>query len=55
MGKTPGSALDPGMGQGRNALYLAAHGWRVTGVDLSDTAIGWPKRKLRGEASSSTP
>jgi SAM-dependent methyltransferase len=35
----PGAALDVAMGQGRNALYLAAHGWRVTGVDISDEGI----------------
>ena len=27
------------MGQGRNALYLASRGWKVTGVDFSDEAI----------------
>jgi SAM-dependent methyltransferase len=35
----PGAALDVGMGQGRNALYLASRGWRVTGVDLSDEGV----------------
>jgi hypothetical protein len=35
---TPGSALDLAMGQGRNALYLASEGWRVTGVDFSAEA-----------------
>jgi 2-polyprenyl-3-methyl-5-hydroxy-6-metoxy-1,4-benzoquinol methylase len=39
-GRTPGSALDIGMGQGRNALLLAAEGWAVTGFDLSDVAVG---------------
>jgi SAM-dependent methyltransferase len=38
-GVKPGAALDVAMGQGRNALYLAAHGWRVTGVDFSDEGI----------------
>lgn len=32
----PGTALDVAMGQGRNALYLASRGWKVTGVDFSD-------------------
>jgi SAM-dependent methyltransferase len=32
-GVTPGDALDVGMGQGRNALFLARAGWRVTGFD----------------------
>lgn len=38
-GRKPGTALDIGMGQGRNALYLATQGWAVTGVDLSDVAV----------------
>ena len=32
----PGTALELAMGQGRNALYLASQGWKVTGVDISD-------------------
>lgn len=32
----PGHALDVGMGQGRNAIYLAQQGWEVTGIELSD-------------------
>jgi SAM-dependent methyltransferase len=32
---TPGAALDIGMGEGRNARYLASLGWDVTGIDLS--------------------
>jgi SAM-dependent methyltransferase len=35
----PGSALDLACGPGRNALYLAQHGWRVTAVDGSRIAI----------------
>src|SRR5512137_490335 len=35
----PGRALDLGMGQGRNAVALAAKGWDVTGVDVSGEAI----------------
>ena len=38
-GLTPGTALDAGMGQGRNSVYLAGHGWKVTGFDLSGEAI----------------
>lgn len=37
-GRTPGDALDAAMGQGRNAVYLAAQGWKVTGFDVS--AVG---------------
>ena len=39
-GWTPGSALDIGCGEGDDALWLAARGWEVTGVDLSPTAVG---------------
>jgi SAM-dependent methyltransferase len=35
----PGLALDLACGPGRNALYLAEHGWRVTAVDGSPVAI----------------
>jgi tellurite methyltransferase len=35
----PGSALDLACGPGRNALYLAELGWRVTAVDGSSNAI----------------
>ena len=38
-GRTPGKALDIGMGQGRNSLFLAALGWEVTGFDLSEVAV----------------
>ena len=37
---TPGTALDVACGEGRNALWLAAHGWQTTAVDFSDVAIG---------------
>jgi SAM-dependent methyltransferase len=37
--REPGRALDIGMGQGRNALYLAEHGWRVTGIDISSEGV----------------
>jgi SAM-dependent methyltransferase len=38
-GLTPAAALDAGMGQGRNALYLAKLGWDVTGFDLSEVGM----------------
>jgi SAM-dependent methyltransferase len=38
-GRKAGAALDLLMGQGRNALYLARQGWRVTGVDISDVGL----------------
>jgi len=34
-----GKALDIAMGEGRNALYLAGHGYAVDGVDRSSKAI----------------
>ncbi|HUQ73926.1 MAG TPA: class I SAM-dependent methyltransferase [Burkholderiales bacterium] len=38
-GKKPGTALDIGMGQGRNSLFLATLGWQVTGFDVSDVGV----------------
>lgn len=38
-GRTPGTALDVGMGRGRNTLYLASQGWKATGVDISDEGV----------------
>lgn len=35
----PGRALDLGCGEGGDALWLAEHGWRVTAVDISQTAL----------------
>src|SRR3989337_4060642 len=37
-GRKPGTALDLGMGQGRNAIHLAGQGWDVTGVAISVVA-----------------
>jgi SAM-dependent methyltransferase len=37
----PGRALDLGTGEGRNAIWLAERGWRVTAVDFS--AVGLAK------------
>jgi SAM-dependent methyltransferase len=36
---TPGKALDLACGTGRNALWLAGHGWKVTAVDGAPAAI----------------
>ena len=37
---TPARALDLATGDGRNAIWLAGHGWSVTAVDFSAEAIG---------------
>jgi SAM-dependent methyltransferase len=35
----PGRALDLACGEGRNAIWLAQRGWRVTGVDFAEVAL----------------
>jgi SAM-dependent methyltransferase len=35
----PGDALDLAAGEGRNAIWLARRGWRVTAVDFSAVAL----------------
>lgn len=44
----PGTVLDLGSGDGRNALYLAQQGFTVTAVDLSEAGIA----KLQGFAKA---
>jgi len=34
-----GTVLDMGMGEGRNAVFMAQKGYKVTGVDLSSVAV----------------
>jgi SAM-dependent methyltransferase len=38
-GLSPGTAVDLAAGEGRNALWLASLGWRVTAVDFSAVAL----------------
>lgn len=45
--RTPGTALDVGMGQGRNAIYLAQQGWRVTGFDPAERAVAAAQEQAR--------
>jgi SAM-dependent methyltransferase len=35
----PGRAIDLGTGEGRNAIWLAERGWRVTAVDFSAAGL----------------
>jgi SAM-dependent methyltransferase len=44
-GRRPGAALDMGAGQGRNSIYLAQHGWKVTAVDPADQALEFGSRR----------
>jgi SAM-dependent methyltransferase len=46
-GRKAGSALDIGMGEGRNALYLAKQGWQVTGVDIADKAMALAEKNAK--------
>jgi SAM-dependent methyltransferase len=46
----PGRALDLGCGPGRNALHLAAAGFRVEAIDLSATAIAWARERAAAAA-----
>jgi 2-polyprenyl-3-methyl-5-hydroxy-6-metoxy-1,4-benzoquinol methylase len=49
-GRKAGRALDVGMGQGRNAIFLATQGWNVTGFDPADRAVAAANQeaKVRG-------
>lgn len=46
-GLAPGHALDIGCGTGTNAIYMAQHGWKVTGVDFVRHAIRQARRKAQ--------
>jgi SAM-dependent methyltransferase len=43
-GLEPGRGLDLACGEGRNAVWLAERGWRVTAVDFSDVALEKARR-----------
>ena len=40
----PGTAVDLGAGEGRNAVWLAARGWTVTAVDFSQVGLDKAQR-----------
>jgi SAM-dependent methyltransferase len=40
-----GSAVDAAMGNGRNSLYLASLGWKVTGYDISPEGIALARKR----------
>lgn len=42
-----GRALDIASGDGRNAIWLAQHGWDTTGIDSSSAAIALAERRAR--------
>jgi cyclopropane fatty-acyl-phospholipid synthase-like methyltransferase len=43
----PGAALDVGCGTGDSSIYLAQHGWQVTGVDFTRKALEKARAKAR--------
>jgi SAM-dependent methyltransferase len=45
---SPGSALDVGCGTGDASIYLAQHGWQVTGVDFTPKALDKARAKAHG-------
>ena len=48
----PGRAVDLGCGPGRNAIWLARHGWRVTGVDASAVGLAQARERAGREGVS---
>lgn len=48
----PGRALDLGCGPGRDAIWLARQGWRVTGVDASAVGLAMAEERARAAGVS---
>lgn len=44
---TPGRALDTGCSTGNSSIYMAAHGWAVTGVDFAGLAVDPARGKAK--------
>jgi len=56
--RSPGNALDVAGGSGRHALWLAAHGWNVKLVDISEVGIEAAQRnasRANHDEHSTTP
>lgn len=49
-----GTALDLACGEGRNAVWLATRGWKVTGVDFSEVGLSKAQRLAADNAVSGT-
>jgi SAM-dependent methyltransferase len=49
---TPGRALDLGCGTGTNSIYMAQHGWDVTGIDFVPKALNAAKQKAQAAHAS---
>lgn len=46
LGDGPGRVLDAGMGGGRLVEELAAHGWTVTGTDVSEAMVELARKRV---------
>lgn len=44
----PGRALDLACGEGRNAIWLAQHGWQVTAIDFSSVGVDRGRTRAAG-------
>lgn len=50
----PGLAVDLGAGEGRNAFWLAARGWRVVATDFSSAAVEGVRARATADAAPVT-
>lgn len=44
----PGSAVELAAGEGRNAIWLASRGWKVTAVDFADVGLDRGRKRPEG-------